>query len=323
MSSFLTNEDYLILSRLRSFFSTCYGGENVRLKLIQTLDNSMSICTSISSRIQHQLKCQYMISRLLSVAMKKQSSIYHDGGIYFSIIFCNFLIQFRENLSMKKTVIFESCLNLIDQMNISKEIITFNSIHQLMAIVRAVICKPLAYQSSNLLREQICLLAVKSFLENITMKNSPEQQLILTIEGLSTEESTLFNGLLYQISTLNSSLCSETTRSCLYFTISLAGDYTIEDVDHIETEIQMFEWISNTADRIVKQIIEYKCLHNGGLILCQKVYSISYSFKYKIRHFFIGYSSICKNEIKTIWNRHYRSTWSTIYTILLLFNWYE
>jgi hypothetical protein len=270
MSSFLTNEDYLIISRLLSFFSSSYGGQNARLKLIQTLDNSMSICTSISSRIQYQLKCRHLISRLLSAAIKKQISIYRDGGIYFSIIFCSFLIQFRD-ISNKKISLFESCLNLIDQMNIPKEIITFDSIHQLIAIARAVICKSLVYKNSELLREQICLLAVKSFLENITMINSSEQQLILTIEGLSVEESTLFNSLLYQMSTSNSSLCSERTRCCLYFTISLAGDYTINDVDHIETEKQMFEWIQNTADRIAQQIIEYTCLHNGGLILCQKV----------------------------------------------------
>jgi len=283
MSSFLTNEDYLIISRLLSFFSSSYGGENARLKLIQTLDNSMSICTSISSRIQYQLKCRHLISRLLLAAIQKQISIYRDGGLYFSIIFCSFLIQFRDMSinSNKKMLLFESCLNLIDQMNIPKEIVTFDSIHQLIAIVRAVICKSLIYKNCQLLREQICLLAVKSFLENITMINSSEQQLILTIEGLSIEESTLFNGLLYQISTSNSSLCSEKTRCCLYFTISLAGDYTIDDVDHIETEKQMFEWIQNIADRIVQQIIEYTCLHNGGLILCQKVIHPSVKMKLK------------------------------------------
>lgn len=268
MSSFLTDQDYIILSRFLSFFSTCYGGENIRLKLIQTLDHSMSICSSISNRIQYNLKCQHMISRLLLVAIKKQLSIYHDGGLYFSIIFCSFLLQFREKIKLS---IFESCLNLIDQINIKKEIITFNSIHQLMAIVRAVICKSLAYQNSEFIREQICLLAVKSFLENITNEQQ-QQQLILTIEGLPTEQSSLFNGLLYQISTSNDSLCLEKNRSCLYFTISLAGDYTIDDIDHIETETEMFQWISNIADRIVKQIIEYKCLHHGGLIACQKVY---------------------------------------------------
>ncbi len=85
MSSLLTNEDYLIISRLLSFFSSSYGS-NARLKLIQTLDNSMSICTSISSRIQHQLKCRHLISRLLSAAIQNQISIHHDGGLYFSII---------------------------------------------------------------------------------------------------------------------------------------------------------------------------------------------------------------------------------------------
>jgi McKusick-Kaufman syndrome protein len=274
MSSFLTNEDYLIISRLLSFFSSSYGGRNARLKLIQTLDNSMSVCTSISSRIQYQLKCRHMISRLLSSAIQKQISAYHDGGLYFSIIFCNFLIQFRDIHSNKKISLFEDCLDLIDEMNIPKEIITFNSIHQLMAIARAVICKSLAYNNSDFLREQLCLLSVKSFLEKITT----EQQLILTIQGLSTEESALFNGLLYQ---RNSPLCSQTTRSCLYFTISLAGDYIIEDVDHIETEKQMFEWIQNVADRIAKQIIEYNHLHNGGLILCQKVIHPSIKIKLK------------------------------------------
>ncbi|CAF3448207.1 unnamed protein product [Rotaria socialis] len=272
MSSFLTNNDYLIISRLLKFFSTSYGA-NARLKLIQTVDNSMSICTSISSRIQHQLKCRHLISRLLSAAIQKQTSIYHDGGLYFSIIFCSFLIQCRE-LSMnaaKQNLFFQCCLNFIDEMNIPKETITFNSIHQLVAIVRAVICKSLAYNNSDLLREKLCLLSVKSFLENITMINSSTQQLILTIQGLSIHESTLFNGLLYQISTSKSYLCSKKIRSCLYFTISLAGDYIIEDLDHIETETQMFKWIQNTAERITKQILEYTCLHNGGLILCQKV----------------------------------------------------
>jgi len=44
----------------------------------------------------------------------------------------------------------------------------------------------------------------------------------------------------------------------------------------------MFEWIQNTADRIAHQIIEYTCLHNGGLILCQKVERIQYSFEFKL-----------------------------------------
>ncbi|CAF5191845.1 unnamed protein product, partial [Rotaria magnacalcarata] len=109
------------------------------------------------------------------------------------------------------------------------------------------------------------------------------QQLILTIQGLSIHESTLFNGLLYQILTSKSYLCSKKIRSCLYFTISLAGDYTIEDLDHIETESQMFKWIQNTAERITKQILEYTCLHNGGLILCQKV--IHPSVKMKLREY--------------------------------------
>ncbi|CAF1485120.1 unnamed protein product [Adineta steineri] len=272
MSSFLTNDDYLIISRLLSFFSSSYGS-NGRLKLIQTLDNSMSICTSISSRIQYQLKCRHLISRLLSVAIQKQITTYHDGGLYFSMIFCTFLKQFRDLSidSNKKLLLFEQCLNLIDQMIIPFETITFNSIHQLLAIVRAVICKSLVYNNSDLIREQLCLLSVKTFLENITLVNLSEQQLILTIEGLSVEETNLFDGLLYEISSISSSLCSKTTRSCLYFTISLAGDYTINDVDHIETEEQMFEWIHNIANRIAKQIIAYTQLHNGGLILCQKV----------------------------------------------------
>ncbi|CAF4281469.1 unnamed protein product, partial [Adineta steineri] len=116
MSSFLTNDDYLIISRLLSFFSSSYGS-NGRLKLIQTLDNSMSICTSISSRIQYQLKCRHLISRLLSVAIQKQITTYHDGGLYFSMIFCTFLKQFRDLSidSNKKLLLFEQCLNLIDQ----------------------------------------------------------------------------------------------------------------------------------------------------------------------------------------------------------------
>ena len=58
------------------------------------------------------------------------------------------------NKSTKKISLLQSCLNLIDQMNIVKEVINaFNSMHLLMAIVRAVIHKPLAYKNCNLLRE--------------------------------------------------------------------------------------------------------------------------------------------------------------------------
>ncbi|CAF0827860.1 unnamed protein product [Adineta steineri] len=130
MSSLLTNKDYLITSRLLSCFSPSYGGGNARLKLIQTLDNSMSICTSISSRIQYQLKYRHLVLCLLSIAVQKQTSIYHDGGLYFSIIFCSFLIQSQDILSNKKLTLFQSYLDLIDQMNIPKEIITFDSIYQ-------------------------------------------------------------------------------------------------------------------------------------------------------------------------------------------------
>ena len=58
-------------------------------------------------------------------------------------------------------------LNLIDQMNVPQETITLDSIHPLLAIVRAVICKSLAYNNSDLLREHLCLLSVKTFLENV------------------------------------------------------------------------------------------------------------------------------------------------------------
>ncbi|UJR09895.1 hypothetical protein I4U23_014117 [Adineta vaga] len=288
MTSLLTNEDYLIISRLLSFFSSSYGPDG-RLKLIQTLDHSMSICTSISSRIQHQMKCRYLISRLLSSAIQKQTSMYCDGGLYFSIIFCSCLKQFHEitiESNKKRLLLFEQCLDLLDQINLPIETITFNSIDQLMAIVRSILCKPLIYNHSNLLREQLCLLSVKAFLENVTMTNSSLQQLVLTIEGIPTEESTLFDGLLYQTSSLYPSLCSKITRSCLYFTISLAGDYTIDNVDHTETETQMFQWIQNSADQISKQIIDYTCLHHGGLILCQKV--IHPSVKIKLKQFGIN-----------------------------------
>lgn len=273
MTSFLSNEDYAIISRLLSFLSSSYGGKNARLKFIQTLDQSMSICTSMSKRIQAQIKCQHRISRLLFVAIEKQLATYHDGGLYFSLIFCQFLIQFRDltmNLNRKMTL-FHSCLNLLDQMEISKVNLTFNSIQLLIALVRSVICKSLAYKNSDFLREHLCLLSVKSYLEKITLINFSKQQLILTIQGLDIEQSTLYDGLIYQLSTYDSALCSQQTRTCLYFSNSLAGDYTMDNLDHIETDQQMFEWIAKLADRIVEQIIEYQCLHHGGVIFCQKV----------------------------------------------------
>ena len=55
----------------------------------------------------------------------------------------------------------------------------------------------------------------------------------------------------------------------------------IDDVDCIEMETQMFEWIQNTADQISKQIIAHTRLHNNGLILCQKVIHPSVKVKLK------------------------------------------
>ncbi|CAF0900894.1 unnamed protein product [Adineta ricciae] len=282
MASLLTTEDYTIISRLLLFFSTSYGPSG-RLKLIQTLDHSMSTCTSMSTRIQRQLKCRSLISRLLSAAINKQISTYHDGGLYFSILFCSFLKQFRDLTSetnRSPVVLFEQCLDLLDQFVLPIETVTFSSIDQLLAIARSILCKPLIYSHSDALREQLCLLSVKSFLENMTMVNSSMQQLTLTVEGLPVEESTLINGLLFQTST-SLLLPSKTTRLCLYFATSLAGDYTVDDVDHIEMETQMFEWIQNTADQISKQIIAHTRLHHNGLILCQKVIHPSVKVKLK------------------------------------------
>lgn len=239
----------------------------------------MSICTSTSSRIQQQLKCRHLISRLLSAAIQKQTSVYRDGGLYLSILLCSALLQFRELAidSTKKLGIFKDCLNLIDQMNLVSETVTFDSIHQLMSIARAVLCKPLLYNYSDALREQLCLLSVKSFLEKISTVNASAQQLTLTIEGIHTEESTLREGLLYQTVAMYPALHSKKTRTCLYFTASLAGEFTIDGVDRIETEKQMFEWLQRTAHRLAEQIVAHTQLHHGGLVLCQKVRPFSRS----------------------------------------------
>ena len=229
MSKLFTDEHYRILSRLLTYFSSAYG-PHAHLKLIQTLDHSMSVYTSRSSRIQSQLKCRHLISRLLTAAMHKHLSLYHDGGLYFTMIFCHFLLQIRE-ISFdehQKLRLFRSCLDLIDQLEIPIETVNFHSVQPLLAIVRAVMCKSFAYNSSELIREQLCLLTVKSFLENLHI--SDQQQLILTIDGVPVEQSRLVNGLLYQTSSVKSSLCSLVTRPCLYFTISLAGDYSLEDM---------------------------------------------------------------------------------------------
>ena len=274
MTSFLTDEHYSLLTRLLSYFSSSYGPHG-RLKLIRTLESSMSICTSRSSRLQSQLKCRHLLSRLLTAAIGKQLALYHDGGLYLTIVFCNFLLQTREITTNgpQRLALFRSSLDLVDQMSIPTEAVTFESVQPLLALVRGVMCKPLAYKNSEHCREQLCLLTVKSFLENVTMKNSSQQQLILTLEGLPATESTLFNGLLYQMSSMKSLPTSTSLRRCLLFNISLAGDYAIDDVDTIETHAHTFEWIQTAAERIVEQILQYTSLHHGGWILCQKVCS--------------------------------------------------
>lgn len=320
MSTLLTDGQYQIISRLLAYFSSSYGPHG-RLKLIQTLDSSMSIYTSRSSRIQHQLKCRHLISRLLSAAIQKQISRCRDGGLYFSILFCSFLLQLRENTSseQKKLVLFRSCLDSIDQMNIPSELIHLNSVDQLLALVRAVMCKSLAYNSSEQCREHLCLLTVRSFLENITVTNPTDQQLILTIEGLPADQSALFNGLLYQIiSSSHSSICSARSRPCLFFTISLAGDYTIDNVETIETTEQTYEWLQTTASRLAEQILAYTRLHHGGLILCQKVRLSIAEFCRSRRPISSGDSSVDQSEVEKVWYRHHRSIGSTVCLVLLL-----
>jgi hypothetical protein len=270
MSQLLNDDAYRILARLLTYFSSSYS-YNGRLKLIQTLDSSMNVYTSRSNRIEHQLKCRHRISRLLSVAIQKQISLYHDGGLYLAIAFSSFLLQLREIGVDQQLSSFQTCMQLVDRMKIPFETIDFNSIYPLLAIVRAVLCKSFAYDRSEHIREQLCLLTAKSFLENITMLDLSEQQLTLTIEGLSVVHSELYSGLLYRIGTASSSLHSATSRSCLYFTISLAGDYTIDNIDTVETSQETFQWLQAIVNRLAKQILAYTCLHNGGLILCQKV----------------------------------------------------
>ena len=272
MTSFLTDEHYSLLARLLAYFSSSYGAHG-RLKLIRTLESSMSICTSRSSRLQSQLKCRHLLSRLLTAAIGKQLALYHDGGLYLTIVFCNLLLHTRDitKNEPQRIAVFRSSLDLVDQMRIPTETITFESVQPLVALVRGVMCKPLAYKYSEHCREQLCLLTVKSFLENVTMTSSSTQQLILTLESLPTTASTLFNGLLYPMSPMKSLPTSTSSRRCLLFSISLAGDYTIGDVDTIETHAHTFEWIQTAAKRIVEQILQYTSLHHGGLILCQKV----------------------------------------------------
>lgn len=271
----LSNNDYELLSRLLAFFSSSYGGQYAHLKLIRTLDQSMTICSSMSNRLQAQIKCQHRISRLVLSALQKQLTTYHDGGLYFTIVFLSFLLQFRE--IQNSISIFHSCLNLFDQIEIDREILTLNSIQSLISIVRSVICKSLAYRNNQQIREHICLLAVKSYLENLSLN---QQQFILTIDHLQIEQSNLFDGLIYTNSSIH---LSNQQRTCLYFRISLAGDYQIENIDHIETDKEIFEWIRLTADRIARQIIANSCLHHGGLVLCQKV--IHPSVKIQLRKY--------------------------------------
>lgn len=265
MLMMLSDADYATSSRLLTFFSSSYGSKNARLKLIRTLDRSMTICSSMSNRLQSQIKCQHRISRLVLTAIQKQLAIYADGGLYFTIIFLSFLLQFRD---LKNNIsLFHSCLNLFDQIEIDRELLTLNSIQSLLAIVRSVICKPLAYRNNQQIREHVCLLAVKSYLENLS--TNQQQQFILTIDNLDIEQSNLFDGLIYSHSTVIN--LSVRQRTCLYFRNSLAGDYELSNLDRIETERELFEWIQMAADRIAKQIIDYSCLHHSGLVLCQKV----------------------------------------------------
>lgn len=279
--------DEEILSRLLTYFSSSYSF-NGKLKLIETLDSSMNVLTSRSSRVIRQLKCQRTISRLLINAMEKQHFLHHDGGLYYSMIFTRFLLELERNSI--KLFDLQNCLTLIEQIEIDFVTIDFKSIRPLLALVRSVICKPLAFDYSTRIREEICLLTVKSFLEKITSND----QNLLTIEGLPIEQSKLFSGLLFPIYSSKSSICSSRTRSCLYFTISLAGDHLIDDLDVVQTRDELFQWIENVANRLTKEILKYSQLHDGGLVLCQKVRPASLFFSHVSLSFrlFAGDSSV-------------------------------
>ncbi|CAF0873742.1 unnamed protein product [Didymodactylos carnosus] len=276
ITQFWTNTQYELVSKLLTFFSSSYGAMG-HLKMIQTHDSSTSILTSLSSRFQHTMAYKKLFSNILFAAVRKQSQTYFDSGLYFAMIFCNFLLQVNEHVCLHlKNKVLEQCIECIDQIDELDWLeIEFDSVHTMLAIVRSVLCKPLAYDCSQTLREQLCLLCVKTYLEHINIDNEKnnQQQLILTIEGLNTDESNLYEGLLYQIPENSYKQCFTITTSkpCLFFTISLAGDYIIENASLIETNCTPSEWIKKTADTIINNIIKFKNLHNGGIILCQKV----------------------------------------------------
>ena len=261
---FMSMNDDETLSRLLTYFSSSYSS-NGKLKLIQTLDSSMNVLTSRSSRVIRPLKCQRTISRLLLAAMEKHLSMHHDGGLFYAMLFGRFLAEIRAQPT--KLTDLQTCLTLIEQIDLDSPTLEFQSIQPLLALVRGVICKPLAYDFSDQCREEICVLTTKAFLEKITSNG----QYVLTIEGLPIDESKLFTGLLYPIHSPKALLCASRTRPCLYFTVSLAGDHSIEDLDVLETRDELFRWIQNVAKRLSDGILRYTQLHHGGLVLCQKV----------------------------------------------------
>ena len=262
------------LSRLLTYFSSSYSF-NGKLKLIPTLDASMNVLTSRSSRVIRPVKCQRTISRLLFAALEKQLSTHHDGGLYYAMLFGRFLREIRAQ-PIKLTDL-QTCLTLIEQLELDSPTLEFKSVQPLLALVRGVICKPLAYEFSEQCREEICLLTTKSFLEKITSNG----QNLLTIEGLPIEESKLFVGLLYPIHSPKALVCASRPRPCLYFTISLAGEHSIEDLDVLETRDELFQWIQNVANRLSDALLRYSQLHHGGLVLCQKVIHPSIKLRLK------------------------------------------
>lgn len=272
MSLLLNDESLAVLRRLLTCFSTSFGF-NGRLKLIEMLEKSFTVLSSRSNRIESALKCRHQISRLVLTGIHKQVENYHDGGLYFSMILLNILLYMSsiDVQESKRISIYRSVLDLIDRINIDSVKLDFDSVHSMLSIVRAVICKPLIVQHSSLDREHVCLLSIKSYLEKITNEQLSQNQFLLTVEGAPIDSSELLDGLVLEVFTTNNTYLSTNCRPCLLFTNSLAGDFQIDQLEQMETKQEKFQWIQSIADLIVERILRFTRLHHSGVIFCQKV----------------------------------------------------
>ncbi len=280
------------LRDLLQVFLTSFGSHG-KIKALHNNVGGHVTFTSSSGRIIQQLSVDNPLCRLVTTSVQGHLSSYPDGGL-FAATLCLLVVRNSHSLTIHRHLLIDiyetiliECMSILNSPSFpAKSKISFSSVYMLQNFVKTIV-KSKAIS---------CVLTVKDcdFLSNLfleaflqTFPKNDDRGFnfgtiqYLTVEGKSTRESHILNGILfeapqipvYRNTPLNLIKCTEGPHKgqicTAVFSVSLAGDCD-EFVD-ATYEVEDIKTFNNV---VVDQMEEMsKCLIKlqVSVVACQKV----------------------------------------------------